>query len=81
MSERIKIFGLGGLDEDGKNCTIVEINNDIFVINCGIKFPDRTMPGIDYVIPQYDYLKENKDRIQKMQSFLPYRILIQDHWR
>ncbi len=51
MSERIKIFGLGGLDEDGKNCTIVEINNDIFVINCGIKFPDRTMPGIDYVIP------------------------------
>ena len=64
MSERIKIFGLGGLDEDGKNCTIVEINNDIFVINCGIKFPDRTMPGIDYVIPQYDYLKENKDRIK-----------------
>jgi ribonuclease J len=64
MSEKIRIFALGGLDEDGKNCTIVEINGDIFVVECGIRFPDKTMPGIDYVIPQYDYLKEHKNQVK-----------------
>lgn len=64
MSEKIRIFALGGLDEDGKNCTVVDINGDLFVVECGIKFPDKTMPGIDYVISQYDYLKENKDRVK-----------------
>jgi len=64
MSEKIRIFALGGLDEDGKNCTVVDINGDLFVVECGIKFPDKTMPGIDYVISQYDYLKENKDHVK-----------------
>ena len=64
MSDKIRIFALGGLDEDGKNCTIVEINGDIFVVDCGVRFPDRTMPGIDYIIPNCDYLFENKDRIK-----------------
>jgi ribonuclease J len=64
MSEKIKIFALGGLDEDGKECTVVEINGDIFVVNCGVKFPDKTMPGIDYVIPNYDYLLQNKARVK-----------------
>mgnify|MGYP002523874360 CR=1 FL=1 len=64
MSDKIRIVGLGGLDEEGKECTVVEINGDIFVVNCGIREPDRTMPGIDYVIPRYDYLEENKDRVK-----------------
>ena len=64
MSEKIRIFALGGLDEDGTNCTIVDINGDMFVVDCGVRFPDRTMPGIDYIIPNYDYLLENKDRIK-----------------
>jgi len=64
MSEKVKIFALGGLDEDGKECTVVEINGDIFVVNCGVKFPDKTMPGIDYVIPNYDYLLANKNRVK-----------------
>ena len=51
MSERIKIFGLGGLDEDGKNCTIVEINNDIFVINCGMGHETRDGRDTMYVVP------------------------------
>ena len=64
MDERVKIFALGGLDEDGKECIVVDINNDLFVINCGVRFPDRTMPGIDYVIPNFDFLKENKHRVK-----------------
>jgi len=63
MSERTRFFALGGLDEIGKNCYVIEINDDLFVIATGIKSPDRTMPGIDYVIPDFTYLKENKKRI------------------
>ncbi|MDO5330140.1 MAG: ribonuclease J [Bacillota bacterium] len=64
MGDKIRILPLGGLDEIGKECTVVEINGDIFVVNCGLRYPDRTMPGIDYVIPRSDYLVENKDRIR-----------------
>lgn len=63
-NEKIRIVSLGGADEDGKNCIVVEINDDIFVIGCGIKHPDKTMPGIDYIIPNFDYLKANKDRVK-----------------
>ncbi len=64
MEDKIKVFALGGLDEDGKNLQVVEINNDIFVIECGIRFPDKTTPGIDYVIPDFDYLKKNRERVK-----------------
>ncbi|MCQ2797804.1 MAG: ribonuclease J [Bacilli bacterium] len=63
-NEKIRIVSLGGADEDGKNCIVVEINDDIFVVGCGIKHPDKTMPGIDYIIPNFDYLKANKDRVK-----------------
>lgn len=62
--DKIRIVFLGGLDELYKSCLVVEINNDIFVVECGLKFPDVTKPGIDYVIPRYDYLVENKDRVK-----------------
>ena len=64
MSDNVRIVGLGGMDEEGKECVVVEINEDIFVIDCGIREPDRTMPGIDYVIPRFDYLEENKSRVR-----------------
>lgn len=64
MSDVIRIVCLGGQDEIYKNMTCVEINNDIFVIEAGIKFPDKTKPGIDYIIPKFDYLLANKDRIR-----------------
>lgn len=63
-NEKIRIVSLGGLDEDGKNCLVVEINDDIFVVGAGIKYPDKTMPGIDYIIPNFDYIKANKDRVK-----------------
>ena len=63
-NEKIRIFALGGLDEEGKNCLVVDINGDLFVIEAGVMEPDKTMPGVDYVIPRFDYLEENKDRIR-----------------
>ena len=64
MFENIKIFALGGLDEQGKNLTVVEIENDIFIIDCGFKFPNKLTPGIDFLIPNPSYIKENKHRVK-----------------
>lgn len=64
MSDIVRIICLGGQDEVYKNMACIEINNDIFVIEAGIKFPDKTKPGIDYIIPKFDYLLENKNRIK-----------------
>lgn len=64
MNDKIKVFALGGLDEHGKNMYIVEINDDIFVIEAGLKYPDKTSPGIDFIIPNHEYLLANKNRIK-----------------
>ena len=61
---KIKIFSLGGLNENGKNMYIVEVDKDIFVLDAGLKYADDKMLGIDYIIPNYDYLKDNIDRIK-----------------
>ncbi len=61
---KIKIFSLGGLDENGKNTYIVEIDKDIFVFDCGLKYATGNMFGIDYVIPDFEYLVKNKKRIK-----------------
>ena len=61
---KIKIFSLGGLNEIGKNMYVVEVDNDIFVFDAGLKYADDSMLGVDYIIPNYDYLKENKKRIK-----------------
>ncbi len=63
---KIKIFSLGGLNENGKNMYIVEVGKDIFIFDAGLKYADDKMLGIDYIIPNYDYLKENKERIVGM---------------
>ena len=56
---KIKIFGLGGLNENGKNMYIVEVDKDIFVFDAGLKYADDKMLGVDYIIPNYDYIKNN----------------------
>lgn len=61
---KIKIFGMGGLDENGKNTYVVEVNNKIFVFDAGLKYATDTIFGIDYIIPDYSYLIDNKDRIE-----------------
>lgn len=64
MTSKIRCFALGGLDENGKNLFVIEINDDIFVIDCGIKYPDKRVPGVDFIIPNFDYLKERKEHIK-----------------
>lgn len=61
---KIRIFSLGGLNEIGKNMYVVEVDKDIFIFDAGLKYADDKMLGVDYIIPNYDYLKENKDRIK-----------------
>lgn len=61
---KIKIFSLGGLNENGKNMYVVEVDKDIFVFDAGLKYADDSMLGVDYIIPNYDYLTENEDRIK-----------------
>jgi len=58
----IKIFALGGLDEVGKNMYCIEIENELLIIDSGIMFPDSNY-GVDYIIPDYTYLKNNEDKI------------------
>ncbi|MBO5096258.1 MAG: ribonuclease J [Bacilli bacterium] len=60
----IKIFALGGLNEIGKNMYVVEVDDEIYVFDSGLKYADDKMLGVDYIIPNYDYLIKNKDRIQ-----------------
>ena len=61
---KINIFSLGGLNENGKNMYVIEVDNDIFVLEAGLQYADEHTLGIDYVIPNIDYLKNNKERIK-----------------
>ncbi len=61
---RIKIFSLGGLNENGKNMYVVEVNDDIFVFDAGLKYDNDLNLGIDYIIPNFEYLIKNKKRIK-----------------
>ena len=60
---KVKIIPLGGVNEIGKNLTAIEYKNDIVVIDCGLKFPDEDMFGIDLVIPDITYLMKNKEKV------------------
>lgn len=60
----VKIIPLGGLNEIGKNMTVFECSNDIFILDCGLSFPDSDMPGVDIVIPDFAYVERNRDKIR-----------------
>lgn len=64
--ERLKIIPLGGLEEVGKNMTIFEYGNDMFLLDCGIAFPEDDLLGVDLVMPDITYLEKNKSRLKGM---------------
>ena len=63
-SPPVKIVFLGGLGEIGRNCFCLEVDDRILVVDCGIMFPEADMPGIDLVLPDFTYLRENADRVE-----------------
>ena len=64
MEDIIKVSALGGLDENGRDCYVVEINDDIFVLDAGLSLPDKTIPGVDFLLTNAHYIIENKDRLK-----------------
>ena len=66
MAEKLKIIPLGGLDEIGKNITVLEYGKDMIVVDCGVGFPDEDMYGVDLVIPDFSYLVQNAKKLRGM---------------
>ena len=64
MAEKLRIIPLGGLDEIGKNITVLEYGKDMIVIDCGVGFPDEDMYGVDLVIPDFSYLQANQKKLR-----------------
>ena len=64
MQNPIKVYALGGLGEVGKNTYCIESQNDLIIIDAGVKFPEDDLVGVDYVIPNYIHLKENNYKIR-----------------
>lgn len=63
-SKAIKIIPLGGLGGIGKNITLFEYKDTIIIVDCGIMFPTDEMPGIDYIIPDFSYIRKNRSRVK-----------------
>ena len=66
MAEKLKIIPLGGLDEIGKNMTVLEYGKDMIIVDCGVGFPDEDMYGVDLVIPDFSYVVANSKKLRGM---------------
>ena len=64
MAQKLQITPLGGLGEIGKNMTVYEYGRNMIVVDCGVKFPDNDMYGIDLVLPDFEYVVQNQDRLR-----------------
>ena len=64
MAEKLKIIPLGGLDEIGKNMTVLEYGKDMIIVDCGVGFPDEDMYGVDLVIPDFSYVIANSRKLR-----------------
>ena len=66
MTASLHIVPLGGLGEIGKNMMSVEYGRNILIIDAGIMFPEADMPGVDYIIPDWEYLRDKKDLLRRI---------------
>ena len=66
LGDSIRIIPLGGVEEIGKNMTVIEFGDDIIVVDAGIQFTDDDTPGVDYILPNIKYLEDRKDRIRAL---------------
>ncbi|MGH9165682.1 MAG: MBL fold metallo-hydrolase, partial [Acidimicrobiales bacterium] len=64
MAEPLRITFLGGLGEIGRNCAAFELAGRILLLDCGLMFPDLDMPGVDLVLPDFTWLRENAERVE-----------------
>ncbi|MEK7651232.1 MAG: ribonuclease J [Patescibacteria group bacterium] len=62
--DSVRFVPLGGLEEVGRNCSFFEYKDEIIIVDVGIQFPEETTPGVDYIIPNIEYLEKNKDKIK-----------------
>lgn len=62
--KKLRVIPLGGVGEIGKNMAVVEYGDDMIMIDCGLTFPDETMPGVDTVIPDVTYIEKNKHKLR-----------------
>ncbi|MGH9082845.1 MAG: ribonuclease J [Acidimicrobiales bacterium] len=63
MPDAVRLVFLGGLGEIGRNCACVEVDGRILVLDCGVMFPNPDMPGVDLVLPDFSYLRDNAERV------------------
>lgn len=66
LNNPIKVYALGGLGEVGKNTYCIESENDLIILDAGVKFPEDDLVGVDYVIPNYQHLKDNQNKIRAL---------------
>ncbi|MGH9124936.1 MAG: ribonuclease J [Acidimicrobiales bacterium] len=64
MADPVRLTFLGGLGEIGRNCACLEVDGRILILDCGVMFPDLDMPGVDLVLPDFTYLRENANRVE-----------------
>ena len=64
MADPVRLTFLGGLGEIGRNCACIEVGGRILMIDCGLMFPDQSMPGVDLVLPEFSWLRDNAERLE-----------------
>src|SRR3989338_2754943 len=66
LGDNVRLIPLGGVEEIGKNMTVIEYKDDIVIIDAGFQFSEEDTPGVDFMIPNVKYLEENKHKVKAL---------------